>query len=127
EVLEAWRAWSAGLPEGVTTIGRVLRFPPVEPVPEPLRGRAFAIVEAVDLDGPERLDGLLADLRALEPAMDTVRPMRSTDLPQVHMDPPEPVPAVGGGVLVGALTADAVGAIVAAVVEGPGEALIGAE
>jgi FAD/FMN-containing dehydrogenase len=127
EVLEAWRPWSAGLPEGVTTIGRVLRFPPVEPVPEPLRGHAFAIVEVVDLDGPERLDGLLADLRALEPAMDMVRPMRSTDLPQVHMDPPEPVPAVGGGLLVGELSADALGAIVAAGVEGPGEALIGTE
>jgi hypothetical protein len=43
------------------------------------------------------------------------------------MDPPEPVPAVGGGVLVGALSADALGAIVEATVAGPGEALIGAE
>ena len=127
EVLEAWRAWSANLPEGVTTIGRVLRFPPVEPVPEPLRGRSFAIVEAVDLDGPERLAGLLAALRDLEPAMDTVRPMVGTDLPTVHMDPPEPVPAVGGGMLLGTLPADALAAVVAAVVEGPGEALIGAE
>jgi len=127
EVLEAWREWSAGLPEGVTTIGRVLRFPPVEPVPEPLRGRAFAIVEAVDLDGPARLDDLLTGLRELEPAMDTVRPMRSTDLQQVHMDPPEPVPALGGGLLLGTMPADGLAAVVAAVVEGPGEALIGAE
>ena len=127
EVLEAWREWSAGLPEGVTTIGRVLRFPPVEPVPEPLRGRAFAIVEAVDLDGPARLDGLLAGLRELEPAMDTIRPMRSTDLWQVHMDPPEPVPALGGGLLLGTLPADGLAEVVAAAVEGPGEALIGVE
>ena len=105
----------------------MLRFPPVEPVPEPLRGRSFAIVEAVDLDGPERLAGLLAALRDLEPAMDTVRPMVGTDLPTVHMDPPEPVPAVGGGMLLGTLPADALAAVVAAVVEGPGEALIGAE
>lgn len=127
EVLEAWREWSAGVPEGVTTIGRVLRFPPIELVPEPLRGKAFAIVEAVDLDGPERLDGLLAGLRGLGPAADTVRPMRSTDLAEVHMDPPEPVPAMAGGMLVGALTADALGGIVAATAEGPGRALIGAE
>jgi FAD/FMN-containing dehydrogenase len=127
EVLEAWREWSAGLPEGVTTIGRILRFPPVEPVPEPLRGQAFAIVEAVDLDGPERLEGLLAGLRGLGPAMDTVRPMRSTDLGQVHMDPPEPVPALGGGMLLGALTAGAVADVVAATTDGPGRALIGTE
>jgi len=127
EVLEAWRAWSVAVPEGVTTIGRVLRFPPVEPVPEPLRGQAFAIVEAVDLDGPERLDGLLAGLRELEPAMDTVRPMRSIDLPQVHMDPPEPVPALGGGLLLGALTAGAMADAVAATTDGPGRALIGTE
>jgi FAD/FMN-containing dehydrogenase len=127
EVLEAWREWSAGVPEGVTTIGRVLRFPPVEPVPEPLRGQSFAIVEAVDLDGPERLEGLLAGLRELGPAVDTVRPMAATDLAAVHMDPPEPVPAAGGGLLMGALPADALAAVVAAVTEGPGEALIGAE
>ena len=127
EVLEAWRGWAAALPEGVTTIGRVLRFPPVEPVPEPLRGRAFAIVEAVDLDGPERLDGLLAGLRELGPAMDMIRPMRSTDLGQVHMDPPEPVPNVGGGRLLGSLPAEALAAVVAAVTEGPGQALLGVE
>lgn len=127
EVLEAWREWSAGVPEGVTTIGRVLRFPPVEPVPEPLRGHAFAIVEAVDLDGPQRLEGLLAGLRELGPAIDTVRPLQSTDLREVHMDPPEPVPAIGGGLLIGTLEADALAAIVAAATEGPGEALIGAE
>jgi FAD/FMN-containing dehydrogenase len=127
EVLEAWREWSAGVPEGVTTVGRVLRFPPVEPVPEPLRGRAFAVVEAVDLDGPERLDGLLAGLRDLQPAMDTVRPMRSTDLAQVHMDPPEPVPALGGGILLGALTAGAVADAAEAATDGPGGALIGME
>jgi hypothetical protein len=127
EVLEAWRGWSAGLPEGVTTIGRVLRFPPVEPVPEPLRGRSFVIVEAVDLDGPERLERLLAPLRELEPAMDTVRPMVGTDLPAVHMDPPEPVPAIGGGMLLGTLPADGLAAVAAAVTEGPGAALISAE
>jgi FAD/FMN-containing dehydrogenase len=127
EILEAWREWSATVPEGVTTIGRVLRFPPVEPVPEPLRGKAFAIVEAVDLDGPTRLEGLLAGLRELGPAMDTMRPLQSTDLREVHMDPPEPVPALGGGLLIGALEADALAAVVGAATEGPGEALIGAE
>jgi FAD/FMN-containing dehydrogenase len=127
EVLEAWREWSADLPEGVTTIGRVLRFPPVEPVPEPLRGGSFAIVEAVDLDGPERLEGLLGGLRELEPAIDTVRPLASTDLGAVHMDPPEPVPALGGGLLLGTLSADGLAAVVAAATEGPGTALIGAE
>ncbi len=127
EVLEAWREWSAGVPEGVTTIGRVLRFPPVEPVPEPLRGHAFAIVEAVDLDGPARLDDLLAGLRELGPAIDTIRPLRSTDLREVHMDPPEPVPALGGGILIDTLGPEPIAAVVAAATEGPGEALIGAE
>ena len=127
EVLEAWRSWSGSVPAGVTTIGRLLRFPPIEPVPEPLRGRSFVVVEAVDLEGIDRLGELLGPLFQLGPEMDMIRPMRPTDLWQVHMDPPEPVPSYGGGMLLDPLPAEAVAAVVEAGTEGPGAALLGAE
>ena len=46
EVLHAWREWTATVPDEVTSIGHLLRLPPLPEVPEPLRGRAFAILEA---------------------------------------------------------------------------------
>src|SRR5215831_8460640 len=50
QVLHAWRAWTDEVPDEVTSVGRILRLPPLPTVPEPLRGRAFALVEAACLD-----------------------------------------------------------------------------
>jgi FAD/FMN-containing dehydrogenase len=46
EVLEAWHEWSAGVPDEMTSIGRLLNVPPLEEIPEPVRGRSFVMVEA---------------------------------------------------------------------------------
>ena len=47
EVLKAYVAWTQTTPDDVSASGRILRFPDLEIVPEPMRGRAFAAVEAV--------------------------------------------------------------------------------
>ena len=39
EVLHAWRAWTGTVPDEVTSQGRLVRLPPLPPLPEPLRGR----------------------------------------------------------------------------------------
>src|SRR5262249_34580327 len=44
--LHAGREGPATVPAEVPSIGRILRSPPLPEVPEPLRGRAFALVEA---------------------------------------------------------------------------------
>ena len=49
EMLSAWRAWTATAPDEVTSLGRILRFPPLPQAPEQLRGRDFALVEAACL------------------------------------------------------------------------------
>ena len=46
EVLEAWREWAAGVPDEMTSLGRLLNVPPLEELPEALRGRSFVVVEA---------------------------------------------------------------------------------
>ena len=46
EVLHAWREWTATAPEEITSIARLLSFPPLPEVPEPLRGRDVVMVEA---------------------------------------------------------------------------------
>jgi FAD/FMN-containing dehydrogenase len=42
EVLNAWREWTATVPDEMTSVGRILQLPPLPDVPEPLRGRSFA-------------------------------------------------------------------------------------
>src|SRR5499427_1478194 len=49
EVLHTWRVWTGTVPDDVTSVGRILRFPPLPEVPERVRGRAFALVEAAYL------------------------------------------------------------------------------
>ena len=46
EVLQAWAAWTAELPDSVTSVGRVLRLPPMPELPPFLSGRSFVVVEA---------------------------------------------------------------------------------
>ncbi len=99
EVLHVWRAWVEGIPERVTSAARVMHFPPMPELPEPLRGKSYVVVEAAMLLEDHVATDLLAGLRDLGPAMDTFGRIPMTDLAQLHMDPPGPVPGVGDGCL----------------------------
>ncbi|WP_395245415.1 FAD-binding oxidoreductase [Agromyces sp. MMS24-K17] len=115
EVLQAWAEWTEAAPESVTSIGRVLRIPPMPELPPFLSGHSFVVVEVVSQESPERTDELLAPLRALGPAMDSVHPQATAELLQLHMDPPGPTPGIGGGMALADLDPDAVRAFTAAV------------
>ena len=106
------------VPDGLTTIGRLLQLPPLPEIPEPLRGKSFAIVEVIHCGDPAEADKLLAPLRALEPTMDTLQPTPVPELGRLHMDPDHPVPAVGDGLMLDALPADAVDEVVRARAQG---------
>ena len=124
EVLHAYRRWTQGLPDSVTSCGRLLQLPPLPDVPEPLRGRAFVVVEAVVLAGEEAAGALLAPLRELAPELDTGAVVPVEALAALHMDPPGPVPGAGDGWLLAELPADAVDALVAAAGAGSGSPLL---
>src|SRR5262249_52798091 len=47
--LHPWRAWTPPAPDEAPSTCHLLRVPPLPEVPEPLRGRAFAILEAACL------------------------------------------------------------------------------
>jgi len=117
EVLQAWREWAPTLPDEASTWGRVMRFPPVELVPETVRGGAFAIVEAAVLGTEAASVDLLRPMRDLEPAMDTFASLPPGGLAAIHMDPPVPVPYAGDGGLLTDFPAEAVDALVE--LEGP--------
>ncbi len=118
EVLGAWHEWAAGVPDEMTSIGRLVNVPPLEEIPEPVRGRSFVMVEAAWIGDEAGGSEQLAALRELGPEMDTFAMIPPTGLGALHMDPPEPVPGAGDGVLLGDFPAEAIDAMVATV--GPG-------
>jgi len=127
EVLEAWRQWTADLPDHVTSVGRFIQFPPFEEIPEPMRGRSFVIVEVMSLLPDAESEELVAPLRALEPEMDTFARIPAAGLGHIHMDPPQPVPGKGDGMLLDDLTPEAIEAFVAAAGSESGSPLVSAE
>jgi hypothetical protein len=114
EVLHAWRELTqSDLPDELTTVGRFLNLPPIPEIPEPVRGQSFAIIEAYHLGDPAHADELLAPLRRLGPIDDTIAMVEMPALSHIHMDPEEPVPAVGDGLMVDQLPPDALDRFVA--------------
>jgi hypothetical protein len=127
EVLGAWREWVRGVPEEMTSVGRMLQFPPLPEIPEPLRGNSFVVVEAFWLGGIAEGAALLEPLRALGPVMDTMAMIRMPELMATHMDPPEPVPGHGDHQMLADLDADAIDAVVKAAGPGSGSPLVSVE
>ncbi len=127
EILNAWREWVEDTPVEVTSVGRLLQFPPFPDVPEPLRGQSFVIVEAAYIGTEEDGAALLQPLRELGPALDTFAMIPVEELRHLHMDPPQPVPGVGDGMSLADVTPETVNALVA--VAGPcsGSPLISVE
>ena len=111
EVLHAWRELTqADPPDELTTIGRFLRLPPIPQIPAQVRGKSFVVVEAIHLGDPGQADALLAPLRALRPVNDTIQAIPMPALSHLHMDPEQPVPGVGDGLLASCLPGEAIDA-----------------
>jgi hypothetical protein len=127
-VLRAWRDWCAAAPPEVTTAFRVLAFPDIPDVPEPLRGRTLTVVDGAFLGDVAAGEELLAPLRAAaEPMIDTWAQIPAAGMLRVHMDPEQPVPAVSGTCIVGDLDDAALDAFLAVTGEGSGSPLLMAE
>jgi hypothetical protein len=127
EVLHAWLEWTAGVPDEVTSVGRILQFPPLEEIPEPLRGGRFVIVEAVYMGDEASGSDILKPLRDLGPALDTFAMVPPVGLAELHMDPPSPVPYTGEGQMLGPLDGEAIDRFVAAAGPESGSQLVSAE
>jgi hypothetical protein len=127
QVLQTWRAWVAGVPDEMASCGRLIQFPPLPHIPEPVRGRSFVVVEAVHLGCAADTDELLSPLRTLRPVCDTVSRATPRDLLRIHMDPPGPVPGVGDGMLLDELPAEAIDALVTVTGPDSGSRLLSVE
>jgi FAD/FMN-containing dehydrogenase len=127
EVFGAWHAFTATAPDEVTSIARIMNFPPIPEIPEPMRGKSFAIVEAVALLGEAEATEVLAPLRDLGPAMDTFALQPPAGISGLHMDPPDPAPYSAYGMLLDELPGEAIDAFVDAVGPDSGTHLLSVE
>ena len=127
EVLHTWRELVAAAPDELTSLGRLMQFPPIPEVPELFRGRSFVLVEAAFCGSEADGAALLQPLRELGPEMDTLATIPVDGLSELHMDPPQPVPFAGDGMLLSELPAEAVDALVRIAGAGAGSPLLSVE
>jgi len=115
EVLHAWRELTQKVDDRTTSIGRILRVPPFPEIPEPFRGKPFAMVEIIHIGDQRSGDEVVKAIRDLGPEIDTYGLIPTSALIHLHMDPPGPVPGKGEHhVAMATLPAEAIDAFVAA-------------
>ena len=96
EVVRAFRDWAGDLPEAVGAALAIWRFPPIDLVPEIVRGRQLVTITACVMGSEAEAAEVLGPLAALpEPYFDTTGSIRPTDLGHVNQDPEDPIPATG--------------------------------
>ncbi|GAA4906660.1 FAD-binding oxidoreductase [Tessaracoccus lubricantis] len=100
EVFERYLDWCERAPAELTSAFTSMAFPPLDIVPEPLRGQVFAIVRGCYAGAPGDAAGagLVDEWRGWrEPIMDTWGPMPFARCAEISMDPVDPLPAASSG------------------------------
>lgn len=123
EVFDRYVDWSNRAPEELTSAFNITTFPPLEVVPEALRGHTFAIVRGCyagatdDGSGPRMVD----EWRSWrEPLMDTWTTIPFARSDEISMDPVDPVPAASSGRWLTDLDSTVIDAMIDAMVGGDG-------
>lgn len=92
------RDWIATLPEEMSSSIVLLNVPPLEIMPEPLRGKSFAVVRGCYTGDLEAGAALIDDWRAWRaPAIDMFGPLPFSQSAMISQDPEDPSPAVVSG------------------------------
>ncbi|TCO47349.1 FAD-binding oxidoreductase [Actinocrispum wychmicini] len=116
EIAQVWQAWTVTAPDIATTALRVMNLPPIPTLPVALRSGPVVSVDGAVLSQTTDLtearavyESLLKPLRAVaEPVLDTWHEAGPEDVPQTHMDPPNPVNALGDHLLLNELGPDGI-------------------
>lgn len=91
DVLQAWRLWTATVPDELTSSVALIPLPDLPMVPEPIRGRYVAHVRIAYTGDAVDGERLVAPLRAVGPRlMDTLRDMPYAESASIYNDPTQP-------------------------------------
>ncbi|TDU88303.1 FAD/FMN-containing dehydrogenase [Kribbella voronezhensis] len=92
-VLNAWVDWTKTAPESASSSVAILRLPPLEFIPEPLRGKTLLNLRYAFVGDSAEGERLLQPLRDLAPRLiDGVAEMPAANIAQIHNDPRDPGP-----------------------------------
>jgi FAD/FMN-containing dehydrogenase len=120
EVFQAWHEYvSAGLPDELTTWAKLLRFPPIEDIPEPFRGKEFTVIQSAYLGNEADGAELIRPLTDLGPEMNTFAMVEPAALGHLAMDPEDPVPYTSRGRIISDVSDAGMEAVVDATVDSP--------
>ena len=116
-VLRAWAEWAVDAPDCVTTSFRLLRVPPFEEIPAPLRGRHLVVIDGAVMADDDVASAVLAPLRAQGPELDTFATVPTASLVRLHMDPEGPTPGTSQTAVLESLPAEGISALLTAALE----------
>lgn len=103
-VLEVYREWVSTVPDAMSSSVALLRLPPFDEIPEPIRGKSVLHVRIAYTGDPDSGADLVAPLRNAAPALiDAVHEMPYTEVGTIHNDPPDPAPFVERSALLASL------------------------
>jgi FAD/FMN-containing dehydrogenase len=106
-VLTAWTEWTKTLPESANTSVVILRLPPLEFIPEPLRGKTVLSVRFAYVGAAADGKKLFQPIRdAGTTLIDAVGEMPASDIALIHNDPKDPTPAWDRGLMLDELDAE---------------------
>ncbi|HEY5857706.1 MAG TPA: FAD-binding oxidoreductase, partial [Aldersonia sp.] len=95
EVVGQWREWARDADTDLTSSVCLINFPPIDLVPEPFRGRSFAIVRGCWAGNLDEGKALVDAWRAWRtPEIDMWGPLPFAAVDAISMDPTDPVPAM---------------------------------
>jgi FAD/FMN-containing dehydrogenase len=112
DVLHAWHEWVPGVPNELSTLARIIQVPPVPSIPESVRGRQLVVIEAAYMGAEGPAGELLRPVRDLGPEIDTFAAVPLAALGRLHMDPEDPVPFAGNGLMLDELPPAAIDALI---------------
>jgi FAD/FMN-containing dehydrogenase len=127
-VARAWADWTATAPADVTTSIAVFRFPDLDFMPPPLRGRTLLALRFAYPGTAEDGERLAAPLRAAAPIhLDSLGVLAAREVAKIHGDPTDPGPGWASGALLTGIDQDFVTAWLGQVGSGRQVPLLGAE
>jgi hypothetical protein len=112
-LLHRFRQWAPTLPDEVSTSIAIMRMPPMEELPPPLRGQTVVHLRfAYSGDDHAEAERLLSPMKVAGTiVLGYVGPMRTDEMDGIHMDPVDPMPAWEKGMVLTDLTEEAVDAL----------------
>ena len=114
-----YREWVRDVPDDLTSSISFMNFPPFDDVPEPVRGRSFAIVRGAFLGSDEDGAALLDHWRSWRaPELDLWGPMPFADVATISNDPLDPMRSMSSSEWLDEITDELVDILVRVLFEG---------